>query len=222
MRRGLPMFDNRHRLLLLHASRASVDPVSEFYLREAADLRPVNILDEGVMGDLHEKNWDRAVARLRDLIGQAVAAYGVETALVTCSALGPEQMAAIREGSSIKTIKIDEPMLERASRSFDGPVGLVATFPSTVDTSLAWLRHFRPDAEIDVVCDEEALQALLRGEREEHDRRLLAAATEMAARGVGGIVLAQVSMARLADDIRRLTGLEVFESLTTSLAGVRR
>ena len=222
MRLGLPMSDKSHRLLLLHASRASVDPVSEFYLREAGDLRPVNILDEGVMGDLHEKNWGRAVSRLRDLIAQAAALYGVETVLVTCSALGPEQMAAIREGSSIRTIKIDEPMLERAARSFDGPIGLVATFPSTVDTSLAWLRHFRPEAEIEVVCDSDALQALLRGEREEHDRRLLAAAKEMAARGVSGIVLAQVSMARLAPEIRRLTGLEVLESLTSSLAGVRR
>jgi hypothetical protein len=222
MRQGLPMSASAHRLLLLHASRASVDPVSEFYLREAADLRPVSILDEGVMGDLREKNWDRAVARLNDLIGQAVTMYGVETVLVTCSALGPEQMAAIRAGNRIRTIKIDEPMLEWAARSFAGPIGLVATFPSTVDTSLAWLRHFRPDARIEVVCDAEALQALLRGEREEHDRRLLAAAQEMASRGVGGIVLAQVSMARLADEIRRLSGLEVLESLTTSLAGVRR
>jgi intracellular sulfur oxidation DsrE/DsrF family protein len=222
MRLGLPMSDSSHRLLLLHASRASVDPVSEFYLREALELRPVNILDEGVMGDLHEKNWGRAVSRLRDLIAQAAALYGVETALVTCSALGPEQMAAIREGSSIRTIKIDEPMLERAARSFNGAIGLVATFPSTADTSLAWLRHFRPEAKIEVVCDAEALQALLRGEKEEHDRRLLAAAEEMAARGVSGIVLAQVSMARLAAEIRRLTGLEVLESLTSSLAGVRR
>jgi hypothetical protein len=43
----------------------------------------------------------------------------------------------------------------------------------------------------------------------------------MAARGVAGIVLAQVSMARLAGEIRQRTGLTVLESLTTSLAGVR-
>jgi aspartate/glutamate racemase len=65
------------------------------------------------------------------------------------------------------------------------------------------------------------LEALLRGERAEHDRRLIAAAEEMAARGVAGIVLAQVSMARLAGEIRQRTGLTVLESLTTSLAGVR-
>ena len=29
-----------NRLLLLHAARPSVDPVSEFYLREAGDLAP--------------------------------------------------------------------------------------------------------------------------------------------------------------------------------------
>jgi len=209
-----------HRLLLLHASRASVDPVSEFYLRAAVALRPVNILDEGVMGDLRDKNWDRATGRLIDLIGQASVQYGVETALVTCSALGPEQMAGIRERTSIRTLKIDEPMLEEAARSFQGAVGLVATFPSTVETSVAWLRHFQPDVEIEIICDAEALQALLQGDTETHDRRLLAAAGEIASRGVGGIVLAQVSMARLADEVRRRTGLPVLESLTTSLAGV--
>lgn len=210
-----------HKLLILHASRASVDPVSEFYLREAGDLRPVNILDEGVMGDLREQRWPRAVARLRDLIEQAVGAYGIETALVTCSALGPEAMTAIRAGCRARVLKIDEPMLERAAGSFAGKIGLVATFPSTVDTSIEWLQHFRPDTEIEVVCDAAALEALLRGEREEHDRRLLGAAEEMAGRGVAGIVLAQVSMARLADEARRRTGVETLESLTTSLAGVR-
>jgi hypothetical protein len=162
-----------HTLLLLHASRASVDPVSEFYLREAGDLGPVNILDEGVMGDLDAQNWDRAVARLRDLIEQAAGAYGVTSALVTCSALGPEQMTAIRAGMAVRTLKIDEPMLASAAGSISGSIGLLATFPSTVVTSTAWLRHFRPDAQIETVCDAEALRALLRGERDEHDGRLL-------------------------------------------------
>ena len=211
-----------NRLLLLHAARPSVDPVSEFYLREAGDLAPVNILDEGVMGHLRTQNWGRAVTRLRSLILQAVEEYGVDTVLVTCSALGPVQMTAIREGLPVRALKIDEPMLERAALTFAGPIGLVATFPSTVDTSVAWLRHFQPEAEIEVSCDAGALEGLLRGERAEHDRRLIAAAEEMAARGVAGIVLAQVSMARLAEEIRSRTGLPVLESLTTSLAGVRR
>lgn len=209
-----------HKLLLLHASRASIDPVAEFYLREAGDLRPVSILDEGVMGDLREERWERAVSRLRDLIAQAVAQYGVDTALVTCSALGPEEMAAIREGSPARAIKIDEPMLEEAALA-GGRVGLVTTFPSTLGTSVRWLRHYRPEIELETVCDAGALEALLRGDREEHDRRLLAAAEEMAGRGVNCLVLAQVSMARLAGEIRHRTGARVLESLSTSLAGVR-
>ena len=207
-------------MALIHASRASVDPVAEFYVREAGDMRPVNLLDEGVMGHLRDRAWGAAVSRLRDLIGQAEAVYGSETALVTCSALGPEEMDAIREGCRARTIKIDEPMLEVAARC-GGRVGLVATFPSTVVTSTAWLRHFRAGVEMDVACDAGALEALLRGDQEEHDRRLLATAGEVTQRGVDVLVLAQVSMARLAGEIRRRTGVEVMESLTTSLAGVR-
>ncbi len=209
-----------HRLALIHASRASVDPVAEFYVREAGEMRPVNLLDEGVMGHLRERAWRAAVGRLRDLIGQAEQVYGSETALVTCSALGPEEMGAIREGCQTRTLKIDEPMLEVAAQC-GGRVGLVATFPSTVVTSTAWLRHFRAGVEMEVACDAGALEALLRGEREEHDRRLLATAEEVTQRGVDVLVLAQVSMARLAGEIRRRTGVEVLESLTTSLAGVR-
>lgn len=211
----------KHQLLLLHASRASVDPVSEFYLRHAADLRPVNILDEGVMDHLRERDWPQAVARLRSLISQAVEAYGVTTVLVTCSALGPAAMEAIREGSPARVVKIDEPMLRRAADSVSGTIGLVATFPSTVETSLAWLRYFRADVKVEVVCDEDALRELLQGDRAAHDRRFLAAADEMTRRGVSAIVLAQVSMARLAGEVRERTGLETLESLSTSLAEVR-
>ena len=210
----------RHRLGLIHASRASIDPVAEFYLREAPAWRPVNLLDEGVMGDLRAREWPRAVSRLREMIGEAASLYGIETALVTCSALGPAEMAAIREGLEIRVIKIDEPMLERAALESAGRVGLVATFASTVETSTAWLRHFRPSIGIEVGCDTGALEALLAGDREEHDRRLVATAEEVAARGVDILVLAQVSMARLAGEIRRRTGVELLESLTTSLAAV--
>lgn len=210
----------RHRLGLIHASRASIEPVAEFYLRRAPEWRPVNLLDEGVMGDLRAREWPRAVRRLRDMIGDAVSLYGIETALVTCSALGPAEMAAIREGLDIRVVKIDEPMLERAALESAGRVGLVATFASTVETSTAWLRHFRPEVGIEVVCDTGALEALLAGDREEHDRRLVATAEEVAARGVDVLVLAQVSMARLAGEISQRTGVKLLESLTTSLAAV--
>jgi len=210
----------RHKLGLIHASRASIEPVAEFYLRRAPEWRPVNLLDEGVMGDLRTREWPRAVRRLRDMIGDAVSLYGIETALVTCSALGPAEMAAIREGFEIRVIKIDEPMLERAALESAGRVGLVATFASTVETSTAWLRHFRPEIGIEVGCDTGALEALLAGDREEHDRRLVATAEEVAARGVDVLVLAQVSMARLAGEISQRTGVKLLESLTTSLAAV--
>jgi aspartate/glutamate racemase len=210
-----------HPLLLLHASRASIDPVAEFYGREAADLSPVSILDEGVMGELRRREWTRAATRLVDLIHQAVERYGTRAVLVTCSALDPRAMAVVRAASPVPALKIDEPMLAEAAREWQGKVGLVATFASTVETSETWLRHFRPDIEIETVCDTEALERLLAGDREEHDRRLLAAAEAAAARGVEGLVLAQVSMARLAPAIRARTGLPVLESLTTSLAGLR-
>ncbi len=48
----------------------------------------------------------------------------------------------------------------------------------------------------------------------------MATAEEVAARGVDVLVLAQVSMARLAGEISQRTGVKLLESLTTSLAAV--
>ena len=212
----------RYDLLLLHASRASVDPVSEFYLDRAPELRQINLLDEGVMHRLKAKDWDGAVRRLAHLVRDAAGEYGIDRVLVTCSAIPPAPMMALREACAVPMLKIDEPMLEAAASESDGRVGLVATFPSTVETSIAWLRHFRPGIAVETECDAEALEALLRGERESHDERLGAAVRRIAGSGASPIVLAQVSMARLAPILARDTGARILESLSTSLDGVRR
>jgi glutamate racemase len=210
----------QHGLLLLHASRASVDPVSEYYLHHAPELRPVNLLDEGVMGCLRAKEWGEALEGLLWHLRWAVDRYGVRAALVTCSALGPEAMAALRTASPVPVVKIDEPMLEAASRE-EGPAGLLATFPSTVETSLEWLHHYNPGLKVETICDAPALESLLRGERERHDELLIRSAEILARRPIARIVLAQVSMARLAAEIQKRTGLETVESLSTSLGKVR-
>ncbi len=210
----------QHRLLLLHASRASVDAVAEFYLHHAPELKPVNVLDEGVMGCLRRQEWPRAIAGLQHHIQRAKEEYSVDAALVTCSALGPAQMQELRANAGIPLLKIDEPMLENAARD-EGPIGLIATFPSTVDTSLAWLRHFNPELKVQVALNPQALEALLRGDRSSHDAQLLQTAELLARNNISKIILAQVSMARLAGDVQAKTGLETLESLGSSLAGVR-
>jgi aspartate/glutamate racemase len=197
-----------------------VEPVSEYYLHQAPELRPVNLLDEAIMGCLNAKEWAAAIESLADHIERARQRNGVRAALVTCSALGPEHMEALRAAVSIPLVKIDEPMLRQAAAAGE-PVGLLATFPSTVETSLAWLRHFNPALPVEVVSDPPALEALLRGERERHDELLLRSAGLLARKPVQGIVLAQVSMARLAGAVRERTLLPTFESLTTSLSQVR-
>lgn len=208
-------------VLLLHASRASVDTVSEYYLRHAPTLTQLNLLDEGVMHYLRDRDWSRAIKRLHRLIRGADAEYGgIRQVLVTCSAIGPFWMKALRASCPMPVIKIDEPMLELAAQN--PRVGVVATFPSTVETSVEWLRHFHPGIEIEVSCDADALHALLRGDREEHDRRLISSVRSLAHQNLPAIALAQVSMARLAGDFDGLNGTRILESLSTSLDTIRR
>lgn len=211
--------DARHDLLLLHASRAAVEPVAEFYQREAADLRPLNLLDDGIMGLLRSGDWDAAVVSLARHLDRAVETYGVRSALLTCSALRPRDMEALRGRVALALRKIDEPMLHAAATA-GGRVGLLATFPATVETSAAWLRHANPEVDLETECEAGALDALLQG-RQEHDQRLVEAARRLADRGAQRLVLAQVSMVRLAERVALETGLPVHESLRSSLSAVR-
>jgi Asp/Glu/hydantoin racemase len=180
-------------IALVHASRASVDPVTQHYNQAAPQLRTVNMLDDAVMAMLAELDLGRAVRRLSEMVELARIEY------------------------KIPILKIDEPMTRRAAAA-GRRIGIVATFPATVATTVELL-HAAALAPIQTthVLAAEALQALLRGDTEAHDRLLLEAAARVETEGIDALVLAQVSMARLEPQVRAHSKVPVFSSLTTSL-----
>ncbi len=206
---------------LIHASRASVDPVTQHYNAAAPELRTVNLLDDGVMGYLADMDLRRATRRLSEMIELARTEYGAAAALVTCSALSRDAMQELRERAHVPIVKIDEPMARRAAAA-GRKVGIVATFPATVATTVELL-HASALVPIQTthVLAAEALQALLRGEASVHDRLLLQAAVQLEREGIDTLVLAQVSMARLEAQVRAKVRVPVFSSLSTSLDEVR-
>ena len=100
-------------------------------------------------------------------------------------------------------------------------IGVLATFPATLATTRNLLEEAEPGIAVVWELEENALKALLAGDRDRHDELFLAAARRLAKRDVEAVVMAQVSMARLQPEVERIVRIPVFNSLETSLAAVR-
>lgn len=215
----------RRKITLIHASRASVDPLNGYYPRQMPELDITNLLDDGIIGLFSVGDMGLAKRRLVDMIAVGREVYKAELALLACSAVPRDDLAELRASAEIPLLKIDEPMARAAIRA-GRRIGVIVTFPPTQQVTHDLLRAAAGDAgcEIDM-CDQlvpEALHALLRGDKATHDRLLTAAAEKLGCEGVDAIVLAQVSMGHLVPVLGKQTGLPIFSSLETSMAEVRR
>ena len=141
----------------------------------------------------------------RRVTEHAVAAQeaGANVVQLTCSSVSPCADAASLM-VDIPVLKIDEPMVDRAL-SIGTRIGLAATAPTALNP-LADLVRARAqvagrDVQVDSVLSEGAYEALFsRGDPEEHDRILRETLRELMARS-DVVLLAQASMARVADTI---------------------
>jgi Asp/Glu/hydantoin racemase len=114
----------------------------------------------------------------------------------------------------VPILKIDDPLYARVA-SAPGRVGLICTTPSTVAPSRALLAAHAQSAGREIPAESvlcgAAFEALASGQRDLHDRLVCEAAAELAPR-VDRIVLAQASLAHLAEPLADQLGLPVFTS----------
>lgn len=210
-------------LVVIHASPAAVDPVRRYFLEHGREWLVTNLLDDGVMRTLATQP-EACGARLAEMIAEARRVYGAGFVLLTCSAVPGGVMEELRRGAGVPVLKIDEPMCGAAVRA-GGRIGVLSSFPATRETTRRLLEEAAAGAgcEVELVeaLEAEALRRLIDGDVAGHDRLIEEAAVGLVAAGAERIVLAQVSMARNAARVRELTGVPVFESLSTSFAAVR-
>lgn len=142
---------------------------------------------------------EATVCRLEGHVA-ALAAFGVEGVLVTCSSLG---VAVDRIGaqSRVPVLRVDRPMAELAV-SLGPRIGVLATLATTLEPTADLVRRTSHDHGVSVqvlarVC-EGAFAALGRGDTERHDA-IVADELDRLVEQVDVVVLAQASMARIAD-----------------------
>lgn len=157
--------------------------------------------------------------RLADHV-QSLTRFGVDAVLVTCSSVGAvvDRLAA---GSDVPLLRVDRPMAERAVEL--GPrVGVVATLRTTLEPTAELIARTAAQAGttaevVAALCDG-AFDALGRGDTRRHDELVEGALTEVG-RDVDVIVLAQASMARVADGLDGI-GVPVLSSPRLAMGGL--
>jgi hypothetical protein len=206
----------------LHTSPAAIGPLTQYYGEQAPDLEITNQLDDGLLRLLAAGRSDTVQARLQNMLDAARDIYGARLCMVTCSSVTPAIMAGLAPSAGLPLFKIDDPMAAEAVRT-GRRLGVVMTFPPTQAPTSRLLQGAAADAgvklELRPLLVPSAYDALLAGHADEHDLLLLPRIADLAAE-VDGIVLAQVSLARLLPKLQNLP-VPVFSSLTSSLRRIR-
>lgn len=206
------------RIALIHALAHSPGPVQREFLRQWPECQLMNLLDDSLAADLDARGGlDAAMFKRFETLADYAVTTGADAILFTCSAFGPCIEAVATRHPNIPVLKPNEAMVAAAVR-LKTRVGLVASFAPTLKSMPG---EFPPGCEIDCEFAEGALAALDAGDVAEHDRRIVAAATRLKARGCGAIALAQFSMARAAGDVAAAVPLPVLTTVGSAVADLR-
>ena len=204
------------RVALIHALAHSIAPVNAELDRAWPGCVRMNLLDDSLSSDLAASRDgldDAMTARFIALADYAIGT-GVRGILFTCSAFGPCIDAVARRWPDVPVLKPNEAMIADASR-IGRRIGLVGSFAPTLVSMPA---EFPPNVTVLPVLAAGALDALTLGDTHLHDRLVVQAAQQVAAKGCDAVALAQFSLARAAPLVEHAVRVPV---LTTVGSAVR-
>jgi aspartate/glutamate racemase len=208
-------------LVIVHTGPVTVQPLSALAPELIPGVRVVNLVDDSLLKDTMAAGHvtPEVTRRLAQymMIGQDM---GATMILNACSSVG-EAADAIRPLLAVPMVKIDVAMAERAVAT-GKRIGVAATVQTTLDPTVRLIERVARDSgkqvEVKRALCEGAFDALLAGRTDEHDAIVERALIELA-KDVDLIVLAQVSMGRVADKPGSAIGVPV---LTSPRLGMER
>lgn len=187
------------RVAVIHTSPLTIEPIKAliFELIPGADV--VNFVDDSVLPQLASNGGDVAAVEPRLLTyARHAEEVGADVILNACSSVG-EVVARMSASVSVPVVRIDDAMADEAVAR-GSHIGVAATLPTTLAPTLALLRRKAEaagtGASFDARVADGAFRLLAAGDREGHDRALLALLAELATVN-DVVVLAQASMARV-------------------------
>jgi Asp/Glu/hydantoin racemase len=188
---------------LIHTSATLVPVFQQLCNQYLPQVKVFNIVDDSLIknviscGELTPSTARRVV----NYVGSAESA-GADFILVTCSSIG----AAIETAAgltNVPVLRVDQPMADKAVLT-GKRIGVVATLPTTLQPTSDLVKRRAAVAgktiELESVLCEGAFDALMSGDAATHDAMVAKALKELSTRA-DVIVLAQASMARVADNL---------------------
>lgn len=188
---------------LIHTSATLVPVFQQLCSQYLPEVKVFNIVDDSLIknviscGELTPTNARRVV----NYVGSAEVA-GADFILVTCSSIGAAVEAAAAL-TNVPVLRVDQPMADQAVRT-GKRIGVVATLSTTLQPTSDLVKRRAAVAgkeiELQTVLCEGAFDALMSGDAATHDAMVAKALRELSAK-TDVIVLAQASMARVADGL---------------------
>lgn len=190
------------RVGLLHTVPALADTFSTALHDASPGIEVLDAIDPELLSTAIREGVTPAVtaavaAHIDDLVRR-----GADAVLVTCSSIGEAAEAA---SAPVPVLRVDAPMAHEAvaiarrvarTEARNGRIAVLATLDATVGPTGRLLERAATgsDVDIDLTVVDGAAAARARGDQAEHDRLVLDAVRESAARA-DVVVLAQASMA---------------------------
>lgn len=185
-------------------SVASLVPVFNGLAAEIMpDVEILHVVDEGLLKDvINTGKYASGAARRLGLLASFTVESGAEAVMLTCSTLGVLVEEA-RKMLKVPLIKVDEAMADAAVRQ-GTRIGIIATLYTTLKPTSDLVQEraaiARKDVNVETVLCQGAFEALRAGDTASHDRIVLENLRKLMERS-DVVVLAQASMARVADTI---------------------
>ena len=205
------------KIAILHTSFVfvSVEPAINSLIEELIpDAEVIHFVDSDVLATVvREQGISPKSEERMTHLAQAAEAAGADIIFSACSSLGPALDVAARHVTT-PVVKIDEAMAIRAAAE-GTRIGVLATVPTTLGPTSDLVQSKADEAGRRITIEqrlcEGAFDVLMSGDRDKHDSLVVEQAVDLA-KTVDLIVLAQASMARLADVLQEETGLPVLAS----------
>jgi Asp/Glu/hydantoin racemase len=188
---------------LIHTSATLVPVFQQLCSQYLPQVKVFNIVDDSLIknviscGELTPTNARRVV----NYVGSAEVA-GADFILVTCSSIGAAVEAAAAL-TSVPVLRVDQPMADKAVQA-GKRIGVIATLSTTLGPTSDLVKRRAAVAgktiELETLLCEGAFDALMSGDTATHDAMVAKALRELSAK-TDVIVLAQASMARVADNL---------------------
>lgn len=185
------------KLAIIHTTPATVESLKSLALEYLPGCRIINFVDDSILPQLAESEGDLTLVEERLLAYARFAQeVGADIVLEACSSVG-EVTKKMKVAVSIPVVRIDDEMAELAVCRAN-VIGVAATLNTTLNPTSKLLQEKAQQAGKDIILNtllvNEAYQALLAGDRVQHDLILSQALTKLAEKNEV-VVLAQASMA---------------------------